>query len=227
MLAKPSEADVAGNLAEVNSRIRAARLSAGLAPEGTRLIAVGKGHDSAAMRAACAAGQRLFGENRVQEAEAKWPALRAEVPDLELHLIGRLQSNKAEAAVALFDVIETLDRPKLARAIAAAIGSVGRRPRLMVQVNTGEEPQKGGVRPRDLADLIALARDELDLDIVGLMCIPPHDDDPALHFALLRELARRHELPLISAGMSADYEIAAAMGADLVRVGTAIFGPRG
>lgn len=226
MLATPPVPDVAGNLAEVKSRIMAARRQAGLTGESTDLIAVSKGHGAETIRVACRAGQRLFGENRVQEAAAKWPALREDFPDIELHLIGSLQSNKAAEAVALFDVIESLDRPKLARALAAAIHDSDRRPRLMIQVNTGEEPQKGGVLPGELGALLALARDDLGLPVTGLMCIPPQDDDAALHFALLRELARRHDLPLISAGMSSDYEIAAAMNANYVRVGTAIFGPR-
>jgi pyridoxal phosphate enzyme (YggS family) len=157
---------------------------------------------------------------------AKYPALKDAHPDLRLHLIGPLQTNKARDAVALFDVIETLDRPKLARALAAAMEKESRCPACYVQVNTGEEPQKAGVLPREADALIALARDELRLPVEGLMCIPPLDEEPALHFALLREIARRNGLAVLSMGMSADFEIAVAFGATHVRVGTAIFGPR-
>ena len=218
--------EVAGNLAAVKSRILRARREAGLPPAETRIVAVSKQQDPARIRAALAAGHRIFGENRIQEARAKWPDLRRAHPDLELHFIGHLQSNKVDEAVALFDVIETLDREKLARKLAAAMARAGRRVPLFIQVNTGEEPQKGGVLPGDLDALVALARDALGLPVVGLMCIPPRDDDPALHFALLTKLARRHGLAKRSMGMSGDFEIAAAMGADYVRIGTAIFGPR-
>jgi pyridoxal phosphate enzyme (YggS family) len=173
-----------------------------------------------------AAGQRLFGENRVQEAQAKWPALRNAHPDLELHLIGPLQSNKVRDAVALFDVIHTLDRPKLAHALKSEIAARGKAVRLLVQVNTGEEEQKAGVAPADLPAFLALVQDELKLEVEGLMCIPPIDEEPAVHFAFLAKLARDHGLPELSMGMSADYEAAVELGATYVRVGSAIFGSR-
>ncbi len=185
-----------------------------------------KTHPVETIAAAVAAGQRVFGENRVQEAEAKFPALMRAHPDLVLHLIGPLQTNKARDAVALFDVIETIDRPKLARALAKEMAKAGRRPRCFVQVNTGEEAQKAGVMP-DAADaLIALARGELGLPVAGLMCIPPIEEEPALHFALLAEIAKRHGLACLSMGMTADFEVAIRFGATHVRIGTAIFGPR-
>lgn len=226
-MSEPSDTvDVAANLAAVKSRIATARREAGLPAAGTRLVAVAKRQPEARLQAALAAGHRLFGENRIEEAQARWPALRRAYPEVGLHFVGQLQSRKAEEAVALFDAIETLDRPKLARKLAAAMEKAGRRPRLFVQVNTGEEPQKGGVTPAALPALIRLSRDELGLPVEGLMCLPPKDDDPALHFALLVKLARRHGLSRLSMGMSGDYEIAAAMGADYVRVGEAVFGPR-
>jgi len=175
---------------------------------------------------ALAAGQRAFGENRVQEAEAKWPALTAAHPDARLHLIGPLQRNKVRRAVTLFDVIETVDRPKLARALADEMARAGRRPACFIEVNTGEEPQKDGVVPREADAFIRECREALGLPIEGLMCIPPVDEEPSLHFALLREIARRNGLAKLSMGMSADFEIAIAFGATHVRVGTAIFGPR-
>lgn len=224
---EPSDSvDVAANLAAVKSAIAAARREVGLPAAGTRLVAVAKRQPEARLQAALAAGHRLFGENRIEEAEARWPELRRAYSDVELHFVGQLQSRKAEDAVRLFDVIETLDREKLARKLAAAMETVGRRPRLFIQVNTGEEPQKGGVAPEALPVLIGLSRDELGLPVEGLMCLPPKGDDPALHFALLAKLARRHGLARLSMGMSGDYEIAAAMGADYVRVGEAVFGPR-
>jgi len=226
-VSEPSDTvDVAANLAAVNSAIAAARREAGLPADGTRLVAVAKRQPEARLRAALGAGHRLFGENRIEEAESRWPELCRAYPEVELHFVGQLQSRKVEEAVRLFDVIETLDRAKLARKLAAAMEKAGRRPRLFIQVNTGEEPQKGGVTPADLPALIRLSRDELALPVEGLMCLPPKDDDPALHFALLAKLARRHDLPRLSMGMSGDYEIAAAMGADYVRVGEAVFGPR-
>jgi pyridoxal phosphate enzyme (YggS family) len=180
----------------------------------------------ARITAALAACHRVLGENRVQEAEAKFPALKRSRPDLVLHLIGPLQTNKARVAAALFDVIETLDRPKLARALAKEMAAHGHRPACFIQVNTGEEPQKAGVAPAEADALIALARDELALPVEGLMCIPPLDEEPALHFALLREVARRNGLAKLSMGMSDDFETAIRFGATHVRVGTAIFGPR-
>ena len=215
------------NLAEVRREIaEAAELAARPAEEVT-LVAVSKTHPAAAIERAFACGQRVFGENRVQEAEVKYPGLKAAHPDIVLHLIGPLQTNKARLAVELFDVIETVDRPKLARALAKEMARVGRRPVCMVQVNTGEEPQKAGVPPREADALIALCRDELGLPLEGLMCIPPHDEAPALHFALLREIAKRNGLPLLSMGMSGDFQTAIRYGATHVRVGTAIFGARG
>ena len=172
------------------------------------------------------AGHRRFGENRVQEAKAKWPALRQRFPDIELHLIGSLQSNKAREAVELFDVIHTIDRPKIAHAVAGEMARQGKRLQLFIEVNTGEEPQKGGVSPKETAALLRLCREELKLDIAGLMCIPPLDEEPGVHFAFLAKLAGELGLPLLSMGMSADFETAIAFGATHVRVGSEIFGAR-
>jgi len=217
---------IAANLAMVRGRIEAAARAAGRASDAVTLVAVGKTHGADAIRAALIAGQRAFGENRVQEALAKFPALRAEFPDLTLHLIGPLQSNKVKDAVAHFDVIETVDRPRLAEALAREMVRADRRLPCFIEINTGEEPQKSGVFP-DAADaFIADCRDRLGLPIVGLMCVPPQDEEPSPHFALLREIARRNDLAGLSMGMSADYEIAIRFGATHVRVGTAIFGAR-
>ncbi len=213
------------NLAEILARIDAARKAAIAPAPVTRLVAVSKTVDEEVIRSALAAGQRLFGENRVQEAQAKFPELKSEYPDLELHLIGPLQSNKVKDAVALFDVIQTLDRVKLADALAAEREKSGKCPRLFVQVNTGEEDQKAGVLPRETAALIAHAR-KLELPVEGLMCIPPADDDAAPHFALLLKLAREQGLANLSMGMSGDFELAVKFGATHVRVGSAIFGAR-
>ncbi len=221
-----SAEEIAANLAAVRSRIAAAARSAGRADDAVELVAVGKTFSGEVMELALAAGQRVFGENRVQEAQAKWPPLRAAYPDLRLHLIGPLQSNKVKDAVALFDVIETVDREKIARRVAAERTASGRDVRCLVQVNTGDEPQKAGVRPGDADDFIALCRDEIGLPVDGLMCIPPFEEEPSLHFALLANIAERHRLPVLSMGMSADFEVAIALGATLVRLGTAIFGPR-
>ena len=212
------------NLEEVLGRIKAAEHEA--ERTGVTLVAVSKTHDADAIRPAIAAGQRVFGENRVQEAQKKWPALKQETPDIELHLIGPLQSNKAEDAVKLFDVIETVDREKIARALAKEIAKQGRAPRLYVQVNTGNEPQKAGIDPRETEAFLALCRDELGLEIEGLMCIPPAGENPGPHFALLHDLATENSVPKLSMGMSGDYEIAIAFGATSVRVGSAIFGER-
>jgi PLP dependent protein len=217
--------DIAQNLAQVKSRIAAAARAAGRAPEAVTLVAVSKTHDAAVIAAAIAAGQGCFGENRVQEAQAKYPALKARAPALELHLIGPLQTNKVREAVALFDVIETLDRPKLAEALQREMARQQRRPRLLIEVNTGAEPQKSGVLPGQVDGFIAEWRGR-GLAIAGLMCIPPAAEEPALHFALLREIARRHGLEQLSMGMSADFETAIRFGATHVRVGTAIFGRR-
>ena len=188
-------------------------------------MAVSKTHGPDAILPVLDEGHRTFGENRVQEAQGKWPALKQRFPDIQLHLIGPLQSNKTREAVELFDAIHTLDRPKLAHALKAEIERVGRSPSLFIQVNTGEEPQKAGVSPADAPPLITLAR-ELALPLKGLMCIPPADEPPAPHFALLQKLAREHALPWLSMGMSSDFETAIKFGATHVRVGSAVFGER-
>ncbi len=215
--------DASQRLESVRAGIaRAARL-AGRRPEDVTLIAVSKTQPAEAIEDLIAAGQRDFGENRVQEAQAKWPGLRARRPGLELHLIGRLQSNKAEEAVALFDAIHSVDRPSLASALEKAMAKLDRRPDCFVQVNIGDEPQKGGC---PLADLPALLDKARSLPVRGLMCIPPAGVEPAPYFALLAKLARRHGLAGLSMGMSADYETAVMLGATHVRVGTALFGER-
>jgi PLP dependent protein len=221
------EGVIAANLAHVRGKIAAAAVAAGRAPTSVNLVAVTKTHPAETVREALAAGHRVFGENRVQEAQAKYPALREAVPDLALHLIGPLQTNKVRDAVALFDVIETVDRPRLAEALATEMQRSGRRLPCLIEVNTGEEPQKAGVFPAEADDFIVECRDRLGLPVEGLMCVPPLDEEPALHFALLREIARRTGLTLLSMGMSADFEKAIRFGATHVRVGTAIFGARG
>ena len=213
------------NLADILARIEAARKTAIAPAPRTQLVAVAKTVPEEEIRQALTAGQRLFGENRVQEAQKKYPALKQVFGDLELHLIGPLQTNKVREAVALFDVIQTLDREKLADALAAERDRNGKAPRLFVQVNTGEEPQKAGVLPRQAAALIGYARDK-NLPVEGLMCIPPADDDAAPHFALLAKLAKDQGLKHLSMGMSGDFELAVKFGATHVRVGTAIFGDR-
>ena len=218
--------DSAARLAEIRAKIAAAARAAGRNPAEVSLIAVSKTHGAERVRELLAAGQRVFAENRVQEAEGKYPALKAEFPDLELHLIGPLQTNKAREAVALFDVIQSLDREKLAGTLAKEMARVGRRPDCYIQVNTGEEEQKAGISPGDLDAFAASCRDSHKLPVVGLMCIPPLDEEPALHFALLAKLAARLGLEKISMGMSADYETAVRLGATHVRVGTALFGSR-
>ena len=220
------QTEVATRLADVRKRMAVAAQAAGRDPAAVTLIAVSKFQPDASVEAALAAGQRAFGENYVQEAQARWPALRQRWPDIELHLIGGLQSNKAAEAVALFDVLQTLDRPKLARAVAKEMARQDRRPRLFVQVNTGEEPQKAGVAPRDLPALLTLCRGELGLEIDGLMAIPPEDEDVALHAALLAKLAAREGVAGMSVGMSGDYETAIRFGATHVRIGTGVFGTR-
>ena len=221
------EGVVAANLAAVRQRIEAAAGAAGRAPDSVTLVAVSKTHPAASVREALAAGHRAFGENRVQEALAKYPALRADFPDLALHLIGPLQTNKVRDAVAAFDVIETVDRPRLAQALAKEMERTGRRPPCFVEVNTGEESQKAGVMPAEADRFIDECQTRLGLPITGLMCVPPLNEESAPHFALLREIARRHSLEILSMGMSADFEKAIRFGATHVRIGTAIFGARG
>ncbi len=213
-------------LKRVKEEISAAAKAANRGAESVQLIAVSKTFDAEAIRPVIAAGQRIFGENRVQEAERKWPPLRAAYPDIKLHLIGPLQSNKAKEAVAFFDAIHTIDREKIARAVAAEMAKQNRTLELFVQVNTGEEPQKAGVMPREAAAFVELCRDELKLPVRGLMCIPPVDEEPAVHFAFLAKLARELRLSGLSMGMSSDFETAIAFGATYVRVGSAIFGTR-
>ena len=226
MSADPSAAAIRENLARLREKIAEACLRANRAPDSVALVAVSKFHLSEAVEAALAAGQFVFGENRVQEAAAKFPALRTAHPALELRLIGALQTNKARDAVRLADAIESLDRPRLAAALADAMRKENRRPALLVQVNTGDEAQKAGV-PRTEADaFLRLCRDEHGLQVAGLMCIPPLADDPRPHFAFLAEIAARHALSALSMGMSADFEAAIACGATHVRIGTAIFGAR-
>ena len=220
-----SSVDVATALADVRARISAAARAAAREPAGVALIAVSKTHEAARIAQAVAAGQRDFGENRVQEAQGKWPALKTATPDLRLHLIGPLQTNKAEDAVALFDVIHTLDRPRLAEKLAAEMARQSRRLACFIQVNTGREAQKAGVDPREADAFIAAARG-LGIDVAGLMCIPPVHEQAALHFAFLREIALRNNLLHLSMGMSEDFETAITFGATHVRVGSAIFGAR-
>jgi pyridoxal phosphate enzyme (YggS family) len=218
-------APAAERLAQVRARVDRACRDSGRAESEVDLVCVSKNFDAAVIERVLEAGQRIFGENRVQEAQEKWVGLRRPFPDIELHLIGPLQSNKAADAVALFDVIETVDRPKIAGAIAQAIDKSGRSPRLLVQVNTGQEPQKAGVAPADLAALLDHCR-QLGLRIDGLMCIPPVDQLVSPHFALLRRLASEFGLSRLSMGMSDDFELAIQLGATQVRVGSAIFGDR-
>ena len=216
----------ADRLAEVSHRIADAARTAGRQPSDVTLVAVSKTHGVDSVRELLVVGHRVFGENRVQEAEGKFPALKAEYPDLELHLIGPLQTNKARDAVALFDVIQSVDREKLAASLAKEMERLGRRPACYIQVNTGEEPQKAGILPNDLDAFVTACRDRYKLPIVGLMCIPPVDEEAALHFALLAKMAARNGLAKVSMGMSADYETAVRLGATHVRVGSALFGAR-
>ena len=222
----PDTGQVANNLRQVHERIAAAAGIVGRDPDAVALVAVSKVQPIERIRGALAAGHRIFGENRVQEAIGRWPPLRAEFPDLSLHLIGPLQTNKVRDAIALFDVIETVDRPRLAEALKREMDRQSRRLACFVQVNTGEEPQKTGIRPAETRSFVAWCRDTVNLDVAGLMCLPPVDDEPALHFALLRELARECGLNKLSMGMSGDYDVAIEFGATHVRVGTAIFGAR-
>ncbi|MEN0001792.1 MAG: YggS family pyridoxal phosphate-dependent enzyme [Pseudomonadota bacterium] len=220
-------------IAEPGARYRAildevheAHAGAKLAAPSTELIAVTKTHEADAIRPVLEAGCRVFGENRVQEAAAKWPALRDDYPDIELHLIGPLQSNKAAQAVALFDIIQSVDRPKIAKALAEEMEKQGRHIPVLIQVNTGLEPQKAGVVPYEVPAFVDQCVKEHGLDVRGLMCIPPFDENPGPHFALLRKLAEEANLPVRSMGMSGDYKPAIEFGATHVRVGSAIFGSR-
>ncbi|MBF0562029.1 MAG: YggS family pyridoxal phosphate-dependent enzyme [Alphaproteobacteria bacterium] len=218
--------EILANLATVQATISDAARESGRMPDAITLVAVSKTHPAERVRVVLAAGQREFGENRVQEAQAKWPDLRREYPDVRLHLLGPLQTNKVAEAVALFDVIETVDRPKLALALARQMAQAGRRPDCYIQVNTGEEPQKAGVMPAEADAFIQACLKDHGLPVVGLMCIPPTGEAPAPHFAFLREIARRHGLATLSMGMSGDYLTAISLGATHVRIGTAIFGDR-
>ncbi len=213
-------------LNEVRTRLAKATKQADREPDSAVLVAVSKTFDADAIRPVIAAGQRVFGENRVQEAQGKWPQLKAETDGIELHLIGPLQSNKAADAVALFDVIETVDREKIARALAEEMKRQGRQLPVYIQVNTGLEPQKAGIAPDDVAAFVDLCRSGLQLLVEGLMCIPPVDENPGPHFALLARLAAENGLTKLSMGMSGDFETAVAFGATSVRVGSAIFGSR-
>lgn len=217
---------VVSRLGAVRAKMSAAAVEAGRAEDEVTLVAVSKTFGADDIRPVLEAGQRVFGENRVQEAEGKWPGLRAEFEGIELHLIGPLQSNKAKEAVALFDVIETVDREKIAKELAREMAKQGRHPRLYVQVNTGEEPQKAGITPGEAVEFVKRCRAVHGLTVEGLMCIPPFDENPGPHFALLEKLARQAGVAKLSMGMSGDYETAIAFGATSVRVGSAIFGSR-
>lgn len=216
---------ISRNIAAIRARMQQAQ-SSPLAAQKVELIAVSKGQPLPRLELALEAGQRAYGENRVQEAMEKWPSLHAKYPGVTLHLIGPLQSNKVKQAVALFDVIHTLDREKLAVELAGEMAHCGRHLPCFVQVNTGEESQKAGVFPQESADFVAYCRNDLKLVVTGLMCIPPMNDHPAPHFGLLRKLARQLELPNLSMGMSGDFETAIRFGGTHIRVGTALFGER-
>lgn len=218
--------DVSAQRAEILARIAAAAKAAHRDPGSVSLVAVSKLQPDERVEAALAAGQRVFGENRVQEAQARWDERRARFTDLKLRLIGPLQSNKAEDAVALFGAIDVLDREKLARALAGAAQKLGRSPEVLVQVNTGEEPQKAGIAPAEADGFIKTAQETYGLPVRGLMCIPPAEEEPAMHFALLAKIAARNGLSELSMGMSEDFETAVRFGATQVRVGSALFGPR-
>ena len=220
-----AEPEAVANWSTIRQLIARAARDCARDPNSVQLVAVSKTYGTDTIAPVITAGQRLFGENRVQEAKAKWPALRGATPDLQLHLIGPLQSNKAREAVELFDVIETVDRPKIAEALASEIQRAGRSPRLLVQVNTGAEEQKAGVLPGESDGFIARCR-ALGLSIDGLMCIPPVDEQASPHFALLAVIAKRNGIATLSMGMSADFELAIQLGATHVRVGSAIFGSR-
>lgn len=226
MDAPETTADIPSARAAILERLAAAAKQGGRGGQAVTLVAVSKKQPDERIEAMLKAGQRVFGENRVQEAQGRWSERRAAFPDLELRLVGPLQTNKADDACALFDVIETLDRDKLARALVKAAEKTGRRPRLYVQVNTGDEAQKAGVAVCEAAGFVARCRSEHGLEIEGLMCIPPVDEPASLHFALLAKLAARCGVDKLSMGMSADFELAARMGATSVRVGSALFGAR-
>jgi pyridoxal phosphate enzyme (YggS family) len=219
-------AAVAENLTRIRDRIATAAAAAGRQATDITLVAVSKTKPAEAVLAALAAGQRIFGENRIQEAATKFPGLRANHPDLKLHIIGGLQTNKARDAVRLAEVIETLDRPRLADAIAAAIAKEGRTPTLLIEVNVGNEAQKSGIPRADADSFISDCKSRFGTSLAGLMCVPPHDEDPRPHFTWLADRAARHNLPTVSMGMSADFETAITCGATWVRVGSAIFGSR-
>lgn len=225
-LERMTQMTIEERLADIRMRVKKAAREAGLEPDSAQLVAVSKTFEADQIRPVIAAGQRIFGENRVQEAQSKWPGLKAETAGIELHLIGPLQSNKAADAVALFDVIETVDREKIARALIEECRRQGRSPRFYVQVNTGLEPQKAGIAPDALKDFLALCRGELGMAVEGLMCIPPADENPGPHFALLAKLAVENGVEKLSMGMSGDFETAIAFGATSVRVGSALFGAR-
>jgi pyridoxal phosphate enzyme (YggS family) len=218
---------VAGALAQVNAEIAKACREANRDPSSVTLIAVSKTFSAEQIEPAITAGQRVFGENRVQESKGKWPALRERHSGIVLHLIGPLQSNKAKEAVALFDAIHSVDRASLCEALSKEIQKAGKSPQLFVEINTGEEPQKAGIVPQDADAFLGACRTQYGLKIDGLMCIPPFDEAPAPHFALTAKIAQRNGLKLLSMGMSADYQIAIEFGATHVRVGSAIFGDRG
>jgi len=218
--------DIAANFETTIKKIRRAERAAGREEGATQLVAVSKRQSIEAIRAALDCGHRLFGENKVQEAQAHWAEARKEFPDLKLHLIGPLQTNKAADAVALFDCIESVDREKLADALADEMKKQGRNLPCLIQVNTGEEEQKAGIIPKDLPAFLSYCREKCGLNIAGLMCIPPVDDAPALHFAFLKKLAAENGVEHLSMGMSGDFEKAVALGATYVRVGTALFGER-
>jgi pyridoxal phosphate enzyme (YggS family) len=226
MASAPPALGVPTRLRLVQEEIALAAHAADRNPVSVKLVAVTKTVPPEVIEQAIEAGHRVFGENRVQEANAKWPTLKERHPGIELHLVGPLQSNKVRDAVALFNVIETVDRPKLARALAEEMARSGKRPRLFVQVNTGEEPQKAGVAPEETEEFVAFCRKDLDLAIDGLMCIPPVDEEPAMHFALLAKIASRLGIEELSMGMSSDFARAIQFGATYVRIGTAIFGAR-
>lgn len=221
-----AEANAVEGLSAVLDRIAVAEAEAGRPGGSVQLVAVSKTFDAETIRPVIEAGHRVFGENRVQEAQGKWPSLKADFADIELHLIGPLQSNKTKEAIALFDVIQSIDREKIAREIAREIKNQGRAPRLYIQVNTGLEPQKAGIDPREAVAFVERCRTEHGLSIDGLMCIPPFDENPGPHFALLEKLAREAGVGRLSMGMSGDFETAIAVGATDVRVGSAIFGHR-